>query len=400
MPEIIEIEEKLKNLEWGGNGPLALITLLSNRRSWREDKLEEAYYREVGPNFRASGSNFRKIIIEFLRFGLIKETKKQTGYRFSLNRNIWEIDTRLFKAINIISKRFNDPQYEERIRNGTKLKTYIKKIRSILNNSNDFSDYTHQKITPIAATISYKIRDFSDDQSVPSFVFSKRTPDELRQRTEARQPAVPRMPAAPSPRPIQPDSEPQTLFSVNAEETILETTVASQNPPDTNENTADPIQPEFGPSHDQPDGLPRGCQRILNPTEFWPQVIDKARTDGFPHAELYGDRSAIVINRQTKLTRSQKVFISLFRKKGNNFFLFLSLCGLASDNISVNAILKNIPIDQNDLTVRILTVENEDFVCVTKIAPFSLENSLYDLITPVSNYADNLEKEFWGVDEY
>ena len=63
MPEIIEIEEKLKNLEWGGNGPRTLITLLSNRSSWREDKLEEAYYREVGPNFRASGSNFRNLII-------------------------------------------------------------------------------------------------------------------------------------------------------------------------------------------------------------------------------------------------------------------------------------------------------------------------------------------------
>ena len=56
MSAFQDLEQKCVDLGLSAAGPKALISLLAERASWREDKLEEAYYKETNVTFKVGPS--------------------------------------------------------------------------------------------------------------------------------------------------------------------------------------------------------------------------------------------------------------------------------------------------------------------------------------------------------
>ena len=77
MSAFQDLEQKCVDLGLSAAGPKALISLLAERASWREDKLEEAYYKETNVTFKVGPSNFRTLILRLLEYGLAKEKKTE-----------------------------------------------------------------------------------------------------------------------------------------------------------------------------------------------------------------------------------------------------------------------------------------------------------------------------------
>ena len=391
MPSIRDLDAKCEHLDLGGAGPKALVELLAERPSWREDKLEAAYYQATNPTFRTGHSNFRTLIIQMLEHGLVREKDAESGYRFALNKSVWEQDVKLFEALNVLVYFFHEnPQ--NRLRADCNLNTFLRRVVGKLANT-PFGQLHHTLTYPIAGTIASRLRNFSVDESIQRFRFAKRSPEQIKARR------------GPTPQP----NLFKSLDKCKAPQKPLPVTQVAPTPPSGPTDSSargspkHPVahkpEPATGPSDDPPLGLPYGCVKVLEPAAVWQPVIDKLRREMLT-ASPFADRHALIIDMHVTSSRRQRVMIAMMKYRARCHLLAFSLCGPVNGDIDMAGLLAAVDIDPTGVHPALLHIDGERFIGVVLVMPFVVEQDFYDRVSAVAKLADKLEASFWGVDEY
>ncbi len=391
MSSFRDLYEKCEKLDLGGVGPKTLIELLAQRRSWREDKLEAAYYKATSPTFRTGHSNFRTLIVQFLEHGLIREREAETGYRFALNSNVWEQDVKLFEALNVLVYFFHSNS-EHRLRVDCNLNTFLRRVVGKLENT-PFANLHYSVTYPIAGTIVSRLRDFSGDESIQRFRFATRTADQIKAgRRPSSQPTL----FQPQGQRAQPrDRHP----AIRAQSATPDKPTSPISPPPSDQSAVRGPEPETGPSNDPPPGLPYGCVKVLEPTTVWQPVIDKLNREML-RASPFADRNALIMEMHVTSTRRQRVMIAVMKRRARCHLLVFSLCGVVGEEVDLVGLLAAVDIDPSGAHPALLRIDGERVIGVVLTMPFSPEQDFFGPISTVGKLADHLEASFWGVDEY
>lgn len=395
MTDYQDLTEKCDFLELGGEGPKALLGLLTERPSWREDKLEEAYYKATNATFRSGRSNFRHLIVELLEYGLVKETEAKTGYRFQLNETVWRQDAKLFEALNVLVHFYHEnPQ--EKLRVDANLNTFLKRVTGRLEGTR-YGDRSWAATYPVAGFIASKLRDFSKDTSLQRFSFAKRSPDRIRAATRIKDSSA---------RKAERD-----LFSqrrVSSSQTEPDPQPAPQkasapppvapSPPE-GKGTSILSSPQTGSASDTPPGLPEGAVKILDPEDFWPLVEDLLKSKMLRPA-IFADRNALIVEMHVTAARTQRIMISIVKKAAKSHFLVFSLCGVIEDGIDLVAVFESAGLNPSGVHPHVLIIDGQCFIGVVGYLPLDRAAPFYETISSAGKLADRLEAEFWQVDAY
>lgn len=391
MPSMRDLDTKCEHLDLGGAGPKALVQLLAMRRSWREDKLEDAYYQATNPTFRTGHSNFRTLIVQFLEHGLVREKETETGYRFSLNKGVWEQDVKLFEVLNVLVYFFHENP-GNRLRADCNLNTFLQRVVAKLQDT-QYGNLHHTITYPIAGTIVSRLRDFSEDESIQRFRFAKRKPKQIKAgRGQAPQPTL--FPLR-GKRSVSRDRPPAPPASSAAPSELPR---PSTPPPPEQSSTLRP-EPYTGPLNDPPMGLPYGCVKVLEPTIVWQPIIDKLQREMLT-ASPFADRHALITEMHVTTSRRQRVMIAVMKHLARCHLLAFSLCGVVNAEIDIVGLLAAVDIDPSGAHPALLRIDGERFIGVVLTMPFAAEQDFYDRVSAVGRLADKLEASFWGVDEY
>ena len=389
MTEIINLANKCEYLDLGGDGPRALVSLLGERPAWREDKLETAYYKATSPTFRTGKSNFRYLILELLEYGLIKEVKGKTGYRFLLNKTVWGQDVDLFQALNVLVHFYHENN-ENKLRSNVNLNTFLKRVVGRLSETK-YRDINWSVTYPIAGFLVSKLRDFSEDTSIKKFGFAKRTPEQIKAAS---------IPIKKKGRTVQKD-----LF-IKSKKTPTKKAMPVRSeppkpstPPVQKQNETTLIRPQVGPKTDTPMGLPAGILTILNPEEFWPP-IEKAMQADMLRPTIFADRNAMIIDTHITASRTQRTIIGVVKKLVKEYLIVFSLSGAVDKEIDLETVFGSTDLDPSGVHPRLLNIDGEVMVGVVGYLPLQSDVTFYETVSAVGKLADQLEAEFWQVDVF
>ncbi|CCQ74222.1 hypothetical protein [Magnetospira sp. QH-2] len=395
MADYQNVDEKCDFLELGGEGPKALVRLLAARPSWREDKLEQAYYKETNPTFRSGRSNFRHLIVELLEHGLIKETSKKAGFRFQLNDTVWSQDAKLFEALNVLVHFYHEnPQ--EKLRTDANLNTFLKRVTGRLDGTR-YSELGWAATYPIAGFIASKLRDFSKDKSLRRFAFAKRSPDRIRAAATVKEGATKKAELDLFSQ-RRSSSAPQKF---QAQQAAQEAQTPQPLAPALPEDEATSIipAPQTGPADETPPGLPEGTMRILHPETFWPTVENILKSSMLRPA-IFADRNALIVEMHVTAARTQRVMIGIVKKAAKTHFVIFSLCGAIEEGIDPVAVYESAGLDPSGVHPHALVIDGERFIGVVSYLPLAKDAPFYETISEAGMLADRLEAEFWQVDVY
>ena len=156
----------------------ALIEILSEMQGYskREDLLKKEYYRIVGETaVRNPYSHFGRLCLKLLEFDLLHEKKSARGYRFALNKKVWEQDAEIIETLAKYAALL-----QEETRADSKISTIVSRVRKFY--QEDVSDeVSYSVVGPIVAFVVAQNNPDIEDGRFVRFKHIKRRPEQIHQ---------------------------------------------------------------------------------------------------------------------------------------------------------------------------------------------------------------------------